>query len=64
MEEIALAQDWRLFGEMMHPLSTMDASLYTLDVEHFEDDVTHVMMVIMVGPTLALGHPSMMIWAI
>jgi hypothetical protein len=64
MEDIALASDWRLFGEMMHPISTLDTCLYTLDIGHFEDDVTHVMIVMMVGTTPSLGHPWMMIWCI
>jgi len=54
MEDVALTHGWTPFGEMMHPLST-------LDVENFEDDVTHVMIMMMMGPTPSLGHPWMVI---
>ena len=48
----------------MSPLFTLDDELYTLGVDHFEDGVTHVMIMMMVGPTPSLGHPWMVIWGI
>jgi hypothetical protein len=39
MEDIALAHDWTLFRETMHPFSTLDVGLFTLDIEHIDDDV-------------------------
>jgi hypothetical protein len=43
-EDVALDDDWAPLGEVMSPLFTLDDELYTLDVDCFEDDVTHMMV--------------------
>jgi hypothetical protein len=49
------------FVDVMSPFFTLEDELYTLDIEHFEDDVTRVVIMLMVGPTPSLGHPGTMI---
>jgi hypothetical protein len=61
-EDNALGDDWAPLGEVMSPLFTLDDELYTLDVDHFEDGVTHVMIMMMVGPTPSLMHPWLVVW--
>jgi hypothetical protein len=39
MEDVALGHDWTPFREVMHLHSTLDVDLFTLDVEHMDDDV-------------------------
>jgi hypothetical protein len=39
MEDVALTHDWTPCKDEMHLHSTLDACLFTLDVEHMDDDV-------------------------
>jgi hypothetical protein len=39
MEDVALAHDWIPCRDEMHLHSTLDVGLFTLDVEHMDDDV-------------------------
>jgi hypothetical protein len=39
MEGVALAHDWIPCKDEMHPHSTLDVGLFTLDIEHMGDDV-------------------------
>jgi len=56
MEDVLLAHDWTLFREVMHLHSTLDTDLFTLDVEHMDDDVMHYDTFMMIGDCLPLGH--------
>jgi hypothetical protein len=56
MEDVALGHDWTPFREVMHLHSTLDADLFTLDVEHMDDDVMHYDTFMMIGACLPLGH--------
>jgi hypothetical protein len=38
MEDVALRHDWTPFREVMHLHSKLDANLFTLDIEHMNDD--------------------------
>jgi hypothetical protein len=39
MEDVALTQDWTPCRDEMHLHSTMDIGLFTLDIEHMDDDI-------------------------
>jgi len=39
IKDVALAQDWIPCKDDMHFHSTLDAGLFTLDIEHMDDDV-------------------------
>ena len=39
MEDVALAHDWTPCRDEMHLHYTLDAGLFTLDVEYMDDDV-------------------------
>jgi hypothetical protein len=58
MEDVALGDDWTPLGEVMTLLSTLDVDLFTLDVEHIDDDVMcYDAFDDDWGLTLPLGHP-------
>jgi len=56
MEDVALGHDWTPFKEEMHLHSTLDANLFTLDVEHMDDDVIHYDALMMIRTCLLLGN--------
>jgi len=54
-EDVALDDDWAPLGEEM-------STIFTLDIDCFEDDVTYMILLMMVGLTPSLGHPWLMAW--
>jgi hypothetical protein len=40
----------------MHIYSTLEDDLFTLDIEHMDDDVMHYDAFMMIGACLPLGH--------
>jgi hypothetical protein len=41
MKDVALVHDWTPCKNKMHLHSTLDASLFTLNVEHMDDDIMY-----------------------
>jgi len=56
MEDDALGHDWTPFREVMLLHSTLDADLFTLDVEHMDGDVMHYDTFMMIGACFPFGH--------
>jgi len=53
MEDVVLTHDWIPCKDEMHLHPTLDVDLFTLDVEHMDDDV---MAPSWIGVCLPLGH--------
>jgi hypothetical protein len=56
MENVALGHDWTPFKEVMHPHSSLNANLFTLDVDHMDDDVMHYDAFMMIGACSPSAH--------
>jgi hypothetical protein len=56
-EDVALGHDWTPFREVILLHSTLDIDLFTLDVEHVDDDIMRYDTFMMIGACLPLGHP-------